>query len=266
MTTTEAVAATTSPPHSSGKERDAETGLDYFGARYLSSAQGRWMSPDWSEKPEPVPYADLKDPQSLNLYGYVRNNPLKNTDPNGHWCLFGKIGTTCGGDVPAPPPPAPPPPPPMTGINPVSGTPFFSAEPRGEEGHERPGVGGRGYFGASRANGARPHLGEDVSGEVGSSVYAATGGTVVFSGVMQGYGNTIIIDNGQGVQTVYSHNSENGVRVGDHVNRGDVVADVGQTGNAQGQPASESHVHFEVRINGKKVDPAVWLNSAVSPR
>jgi RHS repeat-associated protein len=59
-----------------GKERDSETGLDYFGARYFSSAQGRWTSPDWSEKPEPIPYADLKDPQSLNLYSYVRNNPL----------------------------------------------------------------------------------------------------------------------------------------------------------------------------------------------
>ncbi len=61
-----------------GKERDAETGLDYFGARYLSSAQGRWTSPD-------APFADqhLEEPQSWNLYGYVRNNPLKYFDPNG---------------------------------------------------------------------------------------------------------------------------------------------------------------------------------------
>ncbi len=51
-----------------GKERDVESGLDYFGARYLSSAQGRWTSPDWSARGEPVPYADLHDPQSLNLY------------------------------------------------------------------------------------------------------------------------------------------------------------------------------------------------------
>jgi RHS repeat-associated protein len=67
-----------------GKERDAETGLDYFGARYLSSAQGRWMSPDWSAAPEPIPYADLTDPQSLNLYGYMRNNPLAHPDVDGH--------------------------------------------------------------------------------------------------------------------------------------------------------------------------------------
>jgi RHS repeat-associated protein len=71
-----------------GKERDAETGLDYFGARYFSSAQGRWTSPDWSTVPQPVPYADLTDPQTLNLYSYVRNNPLSRTDPDGHCSGF----------------------------------------------------------------------------------------------------------------------------------------------------------------------------------
>ncbi len=67
-----------------GKERDAETGLDYFGARYFSAAQGRWTSPDWSASPQAVPYADLTDPQTLNLYGYVRNNPLGRADADGH--------------------------------------------------------------------------------------------------------------------------------------------------------------------------------------
>jgi RHS repeat-associated protein len=67
-----------------GKERDSESSLDYFGARYYSSAMGRWMSPDWADKPEPVPYADLSDPQSLNLYGYVRNNPMSHADADGH--------------------------------------------------------------------------------------------------------------------------------------------------------------------------------------
>jgi RHS repeat-associated protein len=66
------------------KERDAETGLDYFGARYFSSSQGRFTSPDWSATPQPVPYADLTDPQTLNLYSYVRNNPLRRADPDGH--------------------------------------------------------------------------------------------------------------------------------------------------------------------------------------
>jgi RHS repeat-associated protein len=67
-----------------GKERDAESGLDYFGARYYSGAQGRFTSPDWSEKPQPVPYASLRDPQTLNLYAYVRNNPLSIRDIDGH--------------------------------------------------------------------------------------------------------------------------------------------------------------------------------------
>ena len=68
-----------------GKERDSESGLDYFGARYYASSMGRWMSPDWSKTPEGVPYADLSNPQSLNLYGYVLNNPLSKADADGHW-------------------------------------------------------------------------------------------------------------------------------------------------------------------------------------
>ena len=74
-----------------GKERDAETGLDYFGARYLSSAQGRWMIPDWSATPQAVPYADLSDPQTLNLYGYARNRPLGHADPDGHDVTFADL-------------------------------------------------------------------------------------------------------------------------------------------------------------------------------
>jgi len=70
--------------HFTGKERDAESGNDYFEARYYSSTMGRFMSPDWSAKEEPVPYAQLDDPQSLNLYSYVQNNPLIREDADGH--------------------------------------------------------------------------------------------------------------------------------------------------------------------------------------
>jgi len=67
-----------------GKERDAETGLDYFGARYYSNGLGRFITPDWSATPVPVPYADLTDPQTLNQYSYVRNIPTVRVDTEGH--------------------------------------------------------------------------------------------------------------------------------------------------------------------------------------
>ncbi len=80
------------------KERDAETGLDYFLARYYSGAQGRFLSPDeWKGGPDdaltgqdiiaagPLPYADIGNPQTLNKYAYVINNPLRYTDPDGHF-------------------------------------------------------------------------------------------------------------------------------------------------------------------------------------
>lgn len=67
-----------------GKERDAESGNDYFGARYYASSMGRFLSPDWSAKQDPVPYARLDNPQTLNLYAYLRNNPLGGVDADGH--------------------------------------------------------------------------------------------------------------------------------------------------------------------------------------
>jgi RHS repeat-associated protein len=63
--------ATVCASRSSGKERDTESGNDYFGARYYASSMGRFMSPDWSAKVYPVPYAKLDNPQTLNLYAYV---------------------------------------------------------------------------------------------------------------------------------------------------------------------------------------------------
>ena len=65
--------------HFTGKDRDTESGLDYFGARYYASSMGRFMSPD----PSRLYFADPMNPQSLNLYSYVYNNPLTNIDPTG---------------------------------------------------------------------------------------------------------------------------------------------------------------------------------------
>lgn len=84
------------PSRSTGKERDTESGNDYFGARYYASSMGRFLSPDWSAQATPVPYAAMGDPQSLNLYGYMRNNPLGGTDPDGHCDIGCQIGIVMG--------------------------------------------------------------------------------------------------------------------------------------------------------------------------
>jgi RHS repeat-associated protein len=67
-----------------GKERDTESGNDYFGARYYGSSMGRFMSPDYDQLPDTVPYADFSNPQSLNLYAYAGNSPVSSADANGH--------------------------------------------------------------------------------------------------------------------------------------------------------------------------------------
>jgi RHS repeat-associated protein len=67
-----------------GKERDSETGNDEFGARYYSWRWGRWLSADWSSVPEAVPYANLTNPQTLNLYAMVADDPESFADLDGH--------------------------------------------------------------------------------------------------------------------------------------------------------------------------------------
>jgi RHS repeat-associated protein len=67
-----------------GKERDSESGLDNFGARYYSNRFGRWLSADWSAVPVPVPYANLTNPQTLNLYSMVADDPESFADLDGH--------------------------------------------------------------------------------------------------------------------------------------------------------------------------------------
>jgi RHS repeat-associated protein len=84
-----------SPLHFTGKQRDAETNLDDFGARYFNSGMARWVTPDWSARPAGTPYVDIGLPQSLNLYAYVGNNPITHTDPDGHVCF----GANCRGEA-----------------------------------------------------------------------------------------------------------------------------------------------------------------------
>jgi RHS repeat-associated protein len=77
-----------------GKERDPETNNDDFDARYYSSAYGRFLSADWSSTPSPVPYANLTNPQTLNLYAMVSDNPESFADLDGHSCF--NVASGCG--------------------------------------------------------------------------------------------------------------------------------------------------------------------------
>lgn len=98
------------------------------------------------------------------------------------------------------------------------------------------------------------HNGVDFGDPYGANILASKSGTVIFSGVMSGYGNTIVIDHGGGVSTLYAHASSLLVGVGQTVSQGQVVALVGSTGMSTGP-----HIHFEIMINGSRVDPLDYL-------
>ncbi|MFY2763350.1 M23 family metallopeptidase [Arenimonas sp. MALMAid1274] len=114
------------------------------------------------------------------------------------------------------------------------------------------GYGGRNDpFGRGRAH----HLGIDIDANTGDPVTAAAEGVVSFSGVRNGYGNVVELDHGNGYKTLYAHNSANLVRVGDVVRAGQRIAKVGSTGRSTG-----SHLHFEVMLNGRQVNPRQYLD------
>lgn len=99
------------------------------------------------------------------------------------------------------------------------------------------------------------HTGQDYSAQCGTEVIASAGGTVVYSQWHEyGGGNRVEIDHGNGLVTSYNHLQENKVKVGQKVQRGDVIALVGTTGSSTG-----CHLHFEVLIDDVKVDPKGWL-------
>ena len=98
------------------------------------------------------------------------------------------------------------------------------------------------------------HSGIDIGVDEGTPVHAADGGVVVWSGWMGGYGYAVVIDHGNGLSTLYGHNSELAVDEGQSVAKGQVISYAGSTGNSTGP-----HVHFEVRANGDPVDPMGYL-------
>ena len=99
----------------------------------------------------------------------------------------------------------------------------------------------------------RMHEGIDIGASCGTPIHAAAAGTVIFSGWMDGYGNFVIIDHGNGLATAYGHQSAIYVS-GGSVSQGQTIGAVGSTGHSTG-----CHLHFEVRVNGSPVDPLGYL-------
>ena len=107
----------------------------------------------------------------------------------------------------------------------------------------------------------KSHYGIDISGVIGTPVYAAADGVIIYSGWMGGYGNTIMIDhgvdgNGNKVISLYGHSSKLLKNVGEIVKQGDTILEIGSTGNSTGP-----HLHFEIRENGIPTDPKKYLSN-----
>jgi hypothetical protein len=100
----------------------------------------------------------------------------------------------------------------------------------------------------------RFHSGVDLAGDYGAEIVAAATGTVAYAGWIDGYGNAVIIDHGNGIVTLYGHNQQLCVEVGQNVSEGTIIAYCGSTGNSTGP-----HCHFEVQVNDNPVDPGLFI-------
>ncbi|HJJ06107.1 MAG: peptidoglycan DD-metalloendopeptidase family protein [Clostridia bacterium] len=102
------------------------------------------------------------------------------------------------------------------------------------------------------------HSGIDIGGAgYGAKVVAAEDGVVSFAGTLGGYGNCVIVNHGGGISTLYGHGQTLLTKVGTNVKKGDIIMEVGSTGNSTGP-----HLHFEVRVNNIAVNPATYLQGS----
>lgn len=115
---------------------------------------------------------------------------------------------------------------------------------------------GYGYRRNPFGRGREFHKGLDIANRSGTKIKAAGSGVVTFAGYYGGYGKVIIISHGYGYQSIYGHNRKLFVKVGQHVKKGEVIAEMGNTGKSTGP-----HLHFEIRYYGKPVNPKNIINN-----
>ncbi len=108
-----------------------------------------------------------------------------------------------------------------------------------------------------KTGGRRMHNGADFAGPSGTDIFATADGVVTHAGWQSGFGRLVKIKHAFGIETLYAHNTKIRVKVGQRVSRGDHIADMGSTGRSTG-----THLHYEVRVNGKPVNPMTYIKAA----
>ncbi len=140
--------------------------------------------------------------------------------------------------------------------------PKFLAPSARDLGFDWPVAGGQviSYFGARRRT--HRHAGIDIAGDRGQDILAARSGVVTFSGrTRTGYGKLVIIDHGSGIESLYAHDQDVLVRIGDKVEKGQPIAKLGRSGNA-----TTPHCHFEIRKDRVPVDPLLYVSRLAENR
>lgn len=116
---------------------------------------------------------------------------------------------------------------------------------------------GFGFRRDPKTGGRRMHNGADFAGAYGTDIFATADGVVIHAGWLSGFGRLVKIQHDFGIQTYYAHTSRIRVKKGQRVSRGDHIADMGNTGRVTG-----THLHYEVRVNGKPVNPMIYIKAA----